>query len=147
MAIDFQYIKKYIPQREPMIMVERLLKHERGETISTFHIEEENVLLEGSFFSEAGLLENMAQTAALGKGYEFVEKNEKPPLGFIGAVKNFEVFDLPPIGSKITTRLQVKHEVLNASVVDAEVSMGETPVARCQLKIFINPQLPEDEKK
>jgi 3-hydroxymyristoyl/3-hydroxydecanoyl-(acyl carrier protein) dehydratase len=135
------HIKQYIPQREPMMMVDELIKHGDGETVSAFKILADNVLVDGSHFSEAGLLENMAQTAALGKGYEFVEKNEQPPIGFIGAVKNFEIIELPVVGSYLQTHLKLKHEVLNASIVDVEVICEDKTVARCELKIFINPEI------
>ncbi len=134
-------IINYIPQREPMLLVHRLLEHSDKLTMSGFDIEERNILVHNGYLSEAGLLENMAQTAALSKGYECAQKNQKPPIGFIGAVKNLKVQQLPEIGKQIQTHIVPKHEVLNASIVDATVFCDAREIASCELKIFINPEI------
>lgn len=141
MLKGFQIIKKYIPQREPMMMVDTLISHSEELTKSAFTIANDNVFVSDGKFSEAGLLENMAQTAALGKGYEYAQKNEKPPLGFIGAVKNFKVFHLPKVNETVETQISIKHQVLNASIVDAVVRNNDKDLASCELKIFLNPQI------
>lgn len=131
----------YIPQREPMILVHQLLEYSNNYVVSAFDVEENHVLVSNGYLTEAGLLENMAQTAALGKGYEFALKNEKPPLGFIGAVKSFKLERLPKVGARLKTHLELKHEVLNASIVNTKVMENEEEIASCELKIFINPEL------
>ncbi len=143
MVSGLENIKKYIPQREPMIMVDRLLSHEDRKSVSGFQILESNVFVDKDLFTEAGLLENMAQTAALSKGYECTQKGEEPPLGFIGAVKSLRVHQLPKIGSQLRTEINIKHEVLNASIVEAQVFCESQIIASCELKIFLNPQIAE----
>lgn len=134
-------IIQYIPQRDPMILVHQLLEFSNNHVISGFDVEEAHVLVSNGTLTEAGLLENMAQTAALGKGYEFALKNKKPPLGFIGAVKAFKVSRLPKVGMQIKTHLELKHEVLNASIVSTRVMENSEEIASCELKIFINPDI------
>jgi len=134
-------IVQYIPQREPMVLVHQLLEFSSNDVVSAFEVEENHILVSNGFLTEAGLLENMAQTAALGKGYEFALKNEKPPLGFIGAVKSFTIKRLPKVGAHIKTHLELKHEVLNASIVQTTVVENEEEIASCELKIFINPEI------
>lgn len=134
-------IVQYIPQRKPMILVHQLLEYSGKQIISGFDIEEDHVLVSNGKLTEAGLLENMAQTAALSKGYEYALKNEEPPLGFLGAVKGFKVTRLPEVGSKIKTILELRHEILNASIVDAKVISNNEEIASCELKIFINPEI------
>ena len=56
-------------------------------------------------FTEPGLLENIAQTAAARAGYEAKKENEPVRVGYIGAVKNFEVFDLPGLHDMIETEI------------------------------------------
>ena len=133
-------VHQYIPQREPMMMVDSLISHDGLITKSSFSILKDNILLSNGVFLEAGLLENMAQTAALGKGYESVEKNKKPPLGFIGAVKNFIVHKLPKTNDILETTVIIKHQVMNASIVNAQVYSHHKEIASCELKIFINPE-------
>jgi len=134
-------IEQYIPQRNPMVLVHHLLEFSNKHVVSGFTVEENHVLVSNGTLTEAGILENMAQTAALGKGYEFALKNEKPPLGFIGAVKSFKVERLPQIGAQLKTHLELKHEVLNASIVHTRMIENNEEIASCELKIFINPEI------
>jgi len=127
-------IIQYIPQREPMILVHQLLEYSSKRVVSGFNIEENHVLVSNGVLSEAGLLENMAQTAALSKGYEYARKNEKPPIGFI-------IKRLPDADSSIETILEPKHEVLNASIVNVKVISNKEEIASGELKIFINPEI------
>ena len=141
MRSDLANISKYIPQREPMMMVDTLISHQENTTKSAFTILADNILVNQACLSEAGLLENMAQTAALGKGFESTENNEKPPIGFIGAVKNLCVLRLPQVDERLETTVVVKHVVLNASIVEARVKSGGEEIASCELKIFLNPEI------
>ncbi len=68
-----------------------------------------------------------------------VLNKEKVPLGFIGAIKNLKIIQIPKIGETIHTKINVLHEVLNATMVKAEVFIGEEMIAEGELKIFINP--------
>lgn len=136
-------VKQFIPQREPMIMVDQLISHDSSSTRSGLQILEDNILVANRELSEAGLLENMAQTAALSKGYELSLLGEKAPIGFIGAVKNLMILRLPKVNQYIETEIRVKHEVLNASIVEAQVLCDEVIIASCELKIFLNPQIEE----
>ena len=137
---DFNKIKNYIPQREPMIMVGNLLSYEEISIKSSFVIDQDNILVDNRVFSEAGLLENMAQTAALGKGYEFSLLNKEVPLGFIGGVRNFAVYHLPKVTDRLETTITVKHKMMNVTMADAQVFVKDVLYASCELKIFINPK-------
>lgn len=141
MINDLNSIKKYIPQREPMILVDSLLKQEDKTTISGFLVLKDHVLVNDGFLSEAGILENMAQTAALGKGYEYALKNELPPIGFIGAVKNLVISRLPKVNEKLETSVLIQHEILNATIAEVQVRIADEIIASCELKIFLNPEI------
>jgi len=135
-----QLVRNYIPQRSPMVMVDALLSYSAEEAKTAFMVKPDNVLLEEDCLSEAGLLEHVAQSAALGKGYEFALKNEKPPLGFLGAVKKLKIMQLPKPGQQIETQIILKHVIMNASVVEAKVFVANEMIASCELSIFINPK-------
>jgi len=139
MMNDFNRIKKYIPQREPMIMVGNLLSYEDTMAKSSFIIHEDNIFIKDGYFSEAGLLENMAQTAALGKGYEFSLIHKPVPLGFIGGVRNFIVKEIPKVNDELQTVITVKYQMMNVTMADAQVFVDDVLQASCELKIFINP--------
>ncbi len=130
-------ITKLIPQREPMIMIDKLLAFSEKELRTSFKIKTENIFVQAGILQEVALIENIAQTAAAGTGYSAYSKNETPKKGFIGAVKKFEVYSLPKIDDIIETKLNIVAEVLNASIVEGKVYCNDKLIAKAELKIFL----------
>ncbi|MFH1159922.1 MAG: 3-hydroxyacyl-ACP dehydratase [bacterium] len=118
-------------------MVDELLSAEKGLIKTRFLIRRENVFCHEGSFTEAGLVENMAQTAAAGIGAKPSTDAKKPPVGFIGGIKNLKIYSYPKVGQEITTTVEVLHEVFEASVVKASVSLKDAVIAECELKIFL----------
>lgn len=132
-------ILNLIPQRPPFVMVEKLINADEIRAESSFTIAEDNVLTEDGFFTEAGIIENIAQTAALQAGYVASEKGEKTPLGMIGGIKNLEIESLPETNSTIHTKVSVEHEVMNAKIVKGTVFLNNEQIAECEMKVFLLP--------
>ena len=74
---DGKTILQFIPQREPMVMVEKLHKAEGGQTIGSFEIKDDNIFCKDGFLQEPGLIENIAQTAAVGVGFEYRNEDKE----------------------------------------------------------------------
>jgi len=130
-------ITKLIPQRKPMVMIDKLLSFSEKEVVTNFKIIADNIFVQDEVLQEVALIENIAQTAAAGTGYDAYSRNEIPKKGFIGAVKKFEVFSLPIVDDIIETRLNILAEVLNASIVEGEVYCNNEIIAKAELKIFL----------
>ena len=130
-------ILAYLPQRPPFVMIDELLSADEQAIRTIFTIREGHQLVKNSRFTEAGLVENMAQTAASGTGYIARQEGKAAPLGFIGALKNLSVNDLPGIGETIHTEVIFVHQVMNAHIVEAKVSCDNRILATCELKIFL----------
>lgn len=126
-----------IPQKPPMVMVDRLILAAGRETVTSFLIREDNVFADQGVFTEPGLIENMAQTAAAGTGALPGAAGAEPRKGFIGAIKNLRIEELPRVGTEITTRVSVEYNVMDASVIQAEVRQGNKLLAACEMKIFL----------
>jgi predicted hotdog family 3-hydroxylacyl-ACP dehydratase len=126
-----------IPQKPPMVMVDRLLEIVDKTTVTTFLIREDNVFCENGEFREPGLIENMAQTAATGVGAKPGNLGGKAPLGFIGGIRHLKIDDFPKVGQEITTRVTVLHEVFDATIAQGEVFLEGWLIASCELKIFL----------
>lgn len=127
-----------IPQKPPFVMVDKLLFSDDDHTKTSFTIPEDNVLVIDGKFTEAGLMENMAQTAAAGAGNMARIEDRPIDIGYIGAVKNLEVFELPSINEELITEVKVETRLLNVAIVTGKVWRGETLIAQCEMKIFIN---------
>ena len=107
-------IKIYLPHRAPMLMVDMIsnMDHEMVETF--FKIDYRNIFVNDNTFSEAGLIENAAQTcsAIVAKDYYIDENNEDrndvDVIGFISALKFLKIHALPKVGSTIITTALLK---------------------------------------
>jgi 3-hydroxymyristoyl/3-hydroxydecanoyl-(acyl carrier protein) dehydratase len=135
-------VTKLIPQEPPMVMVDSLLAHKGSKTLTGFSIEEGNIFVSGGVFSEAGIIENMAQSAALRIGWIAMLENTtegdfKPPIGVIGSVKNYKLYRLPIVNSKLETEIRVQTEIFNATMIKAMVTTDGDLLAEAELKIFI----------
>lgn len=142
MLADKETVSRLIPQEPPMVMVHGLIEHDEQYTQTVFTIEEGNIFLENDCFSEAGLLENMAQSAALRTGWvSAANKNEEkefiPRVGVIGAIKNFELFRSPEVNSKLQTTIELLTEFGSATMVSAIVRQDDEVLASAELKIFL----------
>jgi predicted hotdog family 3-hydroxylacyl-ACP dehydratase len=132
-----QNILKFIPQRPPFVFVDDIVSVTDKQTITTFHVKEGNLFCKEGIFYEAGMIENIAQTVAAGSGYRLNEKNEKPKIGLIGAVKNLKVFCRPKAGCSIRTVTELITNFKNAMVVQGTIFDKEKPIVTCQMNIFI----------
>lgn len=139
-------MKKLIPQRKPMIMVEGLVSSDSTSTVSALLIGEENIFVSDGLFSESGLIENMAQTAALRSGYEAGLHGTSPMVGFIGAVKKLQINRLPRVGEQLLTEVNLVSELLGAMVVHAITRVEGETIAEADLSIFLSEQTDKTKK-
>lgn len=126
----------FLPHRPPFVMVSELLTHSKDTARAFLKIREDNVLLEDNLFSEAGLLEFMAQTLALHSGYLAKDSNDEAnAVGVIGAVKNFQVLHVPKVGETIYCDINILSEFMSMTLAEASVyDNNETLVAKAELK-------------
>lgn len=121
--VQLEEILKLIPQKPPFVMVDRLLEFTPQAGKTGFFISEGNILLKNSEFSEPGLIEHMAQSMSLWRGYQgFLAGLQQPKTGFIGAIRNVELFHLPKAGEIITTEVEILREVMNVTSVSARTT-------------------------
>lgn len=115
-----QEILNLIPQKEPFVFVDTLFEYTALTGITGFTVPEDTVLLEGGRLAESGLIEHMAQSMSLHRGYQgSLSGQTKPKTGFIGVIKTVEIFTLPKVGEKLTTYVEILHEIMNVTSVSA----------------------------
>ncbi len=119
-------------------MVGKLLYSDDNITRTSFIIPADNVLIFNGAFSEAGLMENMAQTAAAGEGNMARIEDRPIAIGYVGAVKNLEVFELPLINEELITEVKFETRLLNVAIITGKVWRNGELIAQCEMKIFIN---------
>lgn len=133
-------IKKLIPQRDPILMIDSLLDAEGDVCHTNLLVREKNFFIEeeDKLMAEPGLIENIAQSASAFAGYRCVERGEKAPIGYIGEVKKFHCYRRPRIGELLETTVTMGSEVNGISIISGEVRVGQEIVADTQMKIFIS---------
>lgn len=141
MLVSKEEIQNLLPQRPPMVMIDCLVDCDEKYAVSMLEIREENIFTGKNGFTSAGMLEAMAQTAAARTGYLLQnyrsESNKKPPVGVIGSIKNFRLYFEPKVESVITTTVEIKHEVLQATVISGRVETGGRLAAESEMQIFL----------
>jgi len=121
-------IRSLLPQREPFVMVGRLMHFDMCRTVTETVVAGDNILAEDGCLSTAGLLENVAQTCAARIGYinRFILHRDVA-AGVVGSIRNMTIRRLPRIGSTITTTVEVTGEAFGCILVSARVECeGET---------------------
>ena len=136
MLVNQQNILSIIPQRPPFVMVDNLIDINEKGTYTSFLIKGDNVLVDKEKFSEAGLMENIAQTAAAGAGYAMRQSDEEVAIGYIGAVKNLEITALPNVGDVIYTSISVINNIFGVTIVSGEITCNSSILVKCEMKIF-----------
>jgi predicted hotdog family 3-hydroxylacyl-ACP dehydratase len=131
-------ILKIIPQRPPFVMVDRLLYVSEDTACAEFIVTEDNIFVEDGILSEAGVVENIAQTCAAGLGYAnvYLLKNTVK-LGFLAALRDVIFNGLPKIGEKMLTQIIIIERVYSMTIIEANVNIQNEQIASGNMKIFI----------
>lgn len=129
-------IQELIPQRPPFVMIDELVSTDEVKTVSRLTVSNSNIFCREGKFLEAGMVENIAQTAAARAGYVSVSQNRKPPVGFIGAVKNLQVHFNPKEGDVLNTEMSVINQIMDVAIIYGKVFCNGKIAAECEMKIF-----------
>ncbi len=136
MTLPVDDIITLIPQKPPFVMVSRLLCVEGQTARSSFRVEGGNVFVKDGLLQEAGLMENIAQTAALGAGYRAKTEDKPVMVGYICAVNNLEVFKLPKVNDELMTDIAIENKIMDITVISGRVWHNGDLVAQCEMKLY-----------
>ena len=127
-----------LPQQEPFVMVGTLTSFEMTTSTTETEIKGENIFVDNDTFSASGLMENIAQTCAARIGFynKYILKKDVQ-VGFIGAIRNYVVNELPKVGSTIITKVDILEEVFGMTLANAEVRCGDRVLATAEIKLSI----------
>jgi 3-hydroxyacyl-[acyl-carrier-protein] dehydratase len=130
-------IIQFIPQRPPIVMVDNLIEADTVSCKTSFFIRADNIFVEGKKLREPGLIESIAQSAAAHVGYLCHQQKTPVSVGYIAAIKNMDIFELPEINSEIRTHLKIMNTVFNITLVSGEIIWNERIICTCEMRIFI----------
>ena len=131
---DKSIIKKLIPQRDPMIMVDSLFYYDKTKVIGGLTINNSNLFVKDGFLNESGILEHMAQTVALHTGYSFYINNLVAPEGYIGAISNVIITKLPMVNDKLKTEIKISKKFLKIVLVEGKTLLNNEVIMTATMK-------------
>jgi predicted hotdog family 3-hydroxylacyl-ACP dehydratase len=132
-------VTAYIPQRAPFVLIDTLYRCAANEAWAGLTVPADHLMVQQGYLSEAGILESMAQAVALKSGYEACAQaaGTPPRVGFIAALKAVRVHALAPVGCTLVTRVEVLLQALDVLVVKTSCGYDTTPVAQCEMRLFL----------
>ena len=127
-----------LPQQEPFVMVGNLIAFSADASTTETEILETNIFVDNGFFSPSGMMENIAQTCAARVGfYNKYVLHKDVQVGFIGAVRNYVINELPPVGTIIQTRVDILQDVFGMTLANAAVMCGDKVFATAEIKLSV----------
>ena len=127
-----------LPQQEPFVMIDKMEHFDMQSVVTSTTINESNIFVENQHMSASGLTENIAQTCAARIGYinKYILK-KAIQIGFVGAIKILCINELPKIGDRIFTKVQVMEEVFGVILANAEICLENKVIVSTEIKIAI----------
>ena len=130
-------ITQLIPQRAPIVMVDMLWEYSPTTAVVGLTVLEDNIFVQEGSFSASGLIEHMAQSTALHKGYGYYLNHQPAPMGYIGAIKHIEIHKLPPVGAHIKTSITIVQEFMDVTLVSIETYLEDVCIAQGEMKTVL----------
>lgn len=131
-------IHTVLPQQEPFVMIGCMTHFEMTTSTTETLIREDNIFVDDGCFSASGMMENIAQTCAARVGYynKYI-LHKDVQVGFIGAVRNYDIRALARVGQTITTKVDILEEVFGMTLANAEVRCGDELLATAEIKLSV----------
>ncbi len=134
--IDFD-IQDLIPHRPPIVMIDRLVSAGNNAATGELAIRETNLFCQNGIFRETGMIEFIAQTAAALTGYRKRINHLAVSEGYIGAVKNLVIHELPPVGAVLRSEIIIENEIVGYTIITGRVYFEKKLLAECEMRILV----------
>lgn len=138
MVISDLDIQGLLPQRPPMVMVDRLLFADEKSAETALDVRDDTIFVENGALMAYAMIENMAQTCAAQLGYiNSLRGDNDVRIGYVGAVKRMRIDQVPRVGETLLTRMEVVEDFGNMKLVTAESFVNERRIAVAELTIAL----------
>lgn len=118
-------------------MVDSMLEYGETTLKAGLTVTENEIFAENGELAASGLLEHQAQCVALHTGYRYFLKDEEPPVGYIGAIKYFEVEELPKLGDQIISSINILNEMMDVTQVEVITELNGRIIAKSEMKTVL----------
>ena len=126
-----------MPQRPPMVMVDKLWSVGENVAVTGLTIKSENIFVESSELQEPGIIEHVAQSAAVMEGYGCKLSGAEVTINYLCEVKRFEINARPKVGEELKTQVTKVAQASGVTLLSIKVECNGKPIASGQMKISI----------
>ena len=137
-------LNELLPQRPPFVMIDRLVSCDEVFAVTELLVREDNLFVEDERLTSAGLVENIAQSCAARIGYLNLNAGGTVKIGVIGAISNLDIVRTPKVGEKLVTTIELISEVMQMTLVEAVIRIGDEEIARTSMKIALTDKESKD---
>lgn len=137
-------LDELLPQRPPFVMIDRLVSCDAVFAVTELSIRKDNIFVEDERLTSSGLIENIAQTCAARIGYINLNNGGTVKIGVIGSISNLNIVRTPKVGEKLITTIELISEVMQMTLVEAVVRVGDEEIVRASMKIALTDKESKD---
>ena len=136
-------IKRFLPHRAPMLLVDIITDISNNHVITTYTIPVNSIFLKDNILQETAIIENMAQTcsAIVGQKYFNDESLDVKVIGFISAIKKIEILKLPSCNQTIETKAELiarfEGDDYNICTMDVSTFLQTELIAKGTINLFL----------
>ncbi|SFN21676.1 3-hydroxymyristoyl/3-hydroxydecanoyl-(acyl carrier protein) dehydratase [Algoriella xinjiangensis] len=137
-------IQQFLPHRQPMLFVDTIILIETNYVEAIYTIKSDQLFLQNDYFSEIGLIENMAQVCSsiIGQKYFIDDDLQKGDLiGYISTIKTCTIYNLPKINQTILTKAKLlevfDYEDYAISTMETQVFIDDKVYATATLNLLL----------
>ncbi len=137
-------LNELLPQRPPFVMIDRLVSCDAVFAVTELLIRKDNIFVEDDRLTSSGLVENIAQSCAARIGYINLNNGGTVKIGVIGSISNLNIARTPKVGEKLVTTIELISEVMQMTLVEAVVRVGDEEIVRASMKIALTDKESKD---
>ena len=133
----------YMPQRQEFVMVDQVLTHGEADAVVQFVIRPDNLLLDGTQLSAAGIIENMAQScastmrciSASNEALQGLQHDAMSRLWTIGDIKQVKIMRYPRCGEVINTHVRIVLNMYPLMMTAVDTCVGDETIATARIAL------------
>ena len=132
-----EQICKYIPQRDPIVMVDRLYEFSEEASKTGKTVNADNIFVRDGLLEDGAILEHIAQSGALHIGYDCVLNGRPVAIGLIGSINKMQIMRRPAVGEEMQTQITIEAKVGAVTLIGAVTRVGDEVIAQGKMKVAL----------
>lgn len=130
-------VEQLLPHREPMLMIESLVRVESDSATATKTFSSGDYGLEGRYVLEPVLIECLAQTVAALQGYHARKSGKEPSEGMLVGVNGFEFYRPAVADSELELNVNISRYIGPFCLATGHIKQQGQLIAEGSLKFYI----------